>query len=83
ADVLPPDVIKEVSKLQAHDPPFDNKIAAEQIEKAEKKPINEIFKSFESSPLASASVSQVHAAILKNDDKVVVKELRPGIEKIL
>lgn len=83
ADLLPPDVIKEVSKLQDNVPPFDNKIAAEQIEKAAKKPINEIFKSFESSPLASASVAQVHAAILQNDDKVVVKVLRPGIEKIL
>ncbi|ABO46629.1 ubiquinone biosynthesis regulatory protein kinase UbiB [Francisella tularensis] len=83
ADLLPPDVIKEVSKLQDNVPLFDNKIAAEQIEKAAKKPINEIFKSFESSPLASASVAQVHAAILQNDDKVVVKVLRPGIEKIL
>lgn len=83
ADLLPPDVIKEVSKLQDNVPPFDNKIAAEQIQKAAKKPINEIFKSFESAPLASASVAQVHAAVLQNDEKVVVKVLRPGIEKIL
>ncbi|MDE4990361.1 AarF/UbiB family protein, partial [Francisella tularensis subsp. holarctica] len=57
--------------------------AAEHSEKAAKTPINESFKSFESSPLASASVAQVHAAILQNDDKVVVTVLRPGIEKIL
>ena len=83
ADLLPPDVIKEVSKLQDNVPPFDNKIAAEQIQKIAEKPINEIFKSFESTPLASASVAQVHAAVLHNDEKVVVKVLRPGIEKIL
>ncbi|AFJ42973.1 ubiquinone biosynthesis regulatory protein kinase UbiB [Francisella orientalis] len=83
ADLLPPDVIKEVSKLQDNVPPFDNNIASQQIEKAAKKPIDEIFKSFESAPLASASVAQVHGAVLQNDEKVVVKVLRPGIEKIL
>lgn len=83
ADLLPPEVIKEVSKLQDDVPPFDNKIAAAQIEKAAKMPINEIFKSFENAPLASASVAQVHGAILKDGEKVVVKVLRPGIDKIL
>lgn len=83
ADLLPPEVIKEVSKLQDNVPPFDNNIAAQQIENAAKKPIDKIFKSFESAPLASASVAQVHGAILQNDEKVVVKVLRPGIEKIL
>ena len=83
ADLLPPDVIKEVSKLQDNVPPFDNQVAAQQIEKAIKKSISEIFKSFENTPLASASVAQVHAAVLQNDEKVVVKVLRPGIEKIL
>ncbi|WP_265658889.1 ubiquinone biosynthesis regulatory protein kinase UbiB [Francisella philomiragia] len=83
ADLLPPEVIKEVSKLQDNVPPFDNDIAAQQIEKSAKKPINKIFKSFESTPLASASVAQVHGAVLQNDEKVVVKVLRPGIEKIL
>ncbi|AJI57102.1 2-polyprenylphenol 6-hydroxylase [Francisella philomiragia] len=83
ADLLPPEVIKEVSKLQDNVAPFDNDIAAQQIEKAAKKPINKIFKSFESTPLASASVAQVHGAVLQNDEKVVVKVLRPGIEKIL
>ncbi|WP_432773460.1 ubiquinone biosynthesis regulatory protein kinase UbiB [Francisella salimarina] len=83
ADLLPPEVIKEVSKLQDNVPPFDNDIAAQQIENAAKKPITKIFKSFESTPLASASVAQVHGAVLQNDEKVVVKVLRPGIEKIL
>ncbi|QEO56424.1 ubiquinone biosynthesis regulatory protein kinase UbiB [Francisella marina] len=83
ADLLPPEVIKEVSKLQDNVPPFDNDIAAQQIENAAKKPIIKIFKSFESTPLASASVAQVHGAVLQNDEKVVIKVLRPGIEKIL
>lgn len=83
ADLLPPEVIKEVSKLQDNVPPFDNKIAAQQIEKAANKPVKDIFKSFEASPIASASVAQVHGATLQNDEEVVVKVLRPGIDKIL
>ncbi|MED7787494.1 ubiquinone biosynthesis regulatory protein kinase UbiB [Francisella sp. 19X1-34] len=83
ADLLPPEVIKEVAKLQDNVPPFDSNIATAQIKKATKQSINDIFKSFDSSPLASASVAQVHKATLKNDEEVVVKVLRPGIEKIL
>ncbi|GAB4223405.1 MAG: ubiquinone biosynthesis regulatory protein kinase UbiB [Francisella sp.] len=82
-DLLPPEVIKEIAKLQDNVPPFDSKLAIQQIEKSVKKPINEIFKSFESTPLASASIAQVHGAVLHNNEQVVVKVLRPGIEKIL
>ncbi|API86279.1 ubiquinone biosynthesis regulatory protein kinase UbiB [Francisella uliginis] len=83
ADLLPPEVIKEVARLQDNVPPFDSNIATTQIEKATKQSINDIFKNFDSTALASASVAQVHKATLKNDEEVVVKVLRPGIEKIL
>ncbi|QIW09574.1 ubiquinone biosynthesis regulatory protein kinase UbiB [Francisella sp. LA112445] len=83
ADLLPPEVIKEVAKLQDNVPPFDSNIATSQIEKATKQPISNIFKDFDNTALASASVAQVHKATLKNDEEVVVKVLRPGIEKIL
>ena len=83
ADLLPPDVIKEVSKLQDNVPPFDTKLAIKQIKRATKKNLNEIFKDFDEVALASASISQVHSAVLHNDEKVVVKILRPNIEKVL
>ncbi|AJC49479.1 ubiquinone biosynthesis regulatory protein kinase UbiB [Allofrancisella guangzhouensis] len=83
ADLLPPEVIKEVAKLQDDVPPFDSMLAVQQIEKATKQSINDIFSDFDETPLASASVAQVHSAALYNGEKVVVKVLRPNIEKIL
>ncbi|QIV94947.1 ubiquinone biosynthesis regulatory protein kinase UbiB [Allofrancisella frigidaquae] len=83
ADLLPPEVIKEVAKLQDDVPPFDSKLAMQQIEKATKQTIKDIFSEFNESPLASASVAQVHSATLHSGEEVVVKVLRPNIEKIL
>ena len=82
-DLLPPEVIKEISKLQDNVQPFDSNIAITQIEKASKKTIQAIFKDFDETPLASASIAQVHSATLYSGEKVVVKVLRPNIEKIL
>jgi len=82
-DLLPDDMITELSKLQDRVPPFRSEEAVKQIEKALHKPIAELFFSFDTSPLASASVAQVHAAKLKSGEKVVVKVIRPGIEKTI
>lgn len=83
ADLLPTAVIKEISKLQDDVPPFDSKLAIAEIEKNIKQPISEVFKEFDDTPLASASIAQVHSAILNNGDSVVIKVLRPGIEKTI
>lgn len=82
-DILPIDIADELSKLQDKVRPFPSEKAQKIIEEAFKKSIPEIFASFETEPLASASMAQVHAAELPNGREVVVKVLRPGIEKII
>jgi len=84
-DLLPPDMIDELSLLQDKVPPFDSDEAAELIRNAlGLKNLDELFSEFDYSPLASASVAQVHAAKLKVDNKdVVVKVLRPNIRSII
>ena len=80
-DLLSEDIADELSKLQDQVPPFDGEVAQEIIEKAFKKPVSEIFKEFSVEPLASASIAQVHCATLHDGTEVVVKVLRPGVEK--
>src|SRR5580658_1353065 len=82
-DLLPADIADELAKLQDRVPPFDGTIAVESIEKAFGLPIADIFGSFESRPLAAASIAQVHTATLKNGGEVVVKILRPGMREII
>ncbi len=80
-DLLPDDIADELVKLQDRVPPFSSKIACKIIEQQIGQPIDSAFDDFEPEPLASASVAQVHTATLKNGDKVIVKVLRPEIEK--
>ena len=82
-DLLPVDVADELAKLQDSVPPFSGEIAMAMIERTFGKPLNEIFGSFEPTPLAAASIAQVHAAALKNGDDVVVKVLRPGMREVI
>jgi ubiquinone biosynthesis protein len=82
-DLLPVDIADELAKLQDRVPPFPGAVAIAMIEKTFGQPLNQIFGSFESSPLAAASIAQVHAATLKNDDEVVVKVLRPGMREVI
>jgi ubiquinone biosynthesis protein len=80
-DMLPEDVIVELAKLRDNVPPFSSVLARKMIEKQYGKPAEEVFAQFDDKPLASASVAQVHAATLFSGEKVVVKLLRPNIEK--
>ena len=82
-DLLPVDIADELAKLQDRVPPFPGEIAVAMIEKTFGRPLADIFGSFESSPLAAASIAQVHAATLKNGDEVVVKVLRPGMREVI
>jgi ubiquinone biosynthesis protein len=80
-DLLPEDIADELAKLQDDVPPFAGSDARKIIEKELGKSIEESFSSFDETPLASASVAQVHTAHLPDGQEVVIKVLRPGVEK--
>ncbi len=82
-DLLPPDIADELAKLQDQVPPFDSQLAINIIEQTLAQPIAELYAEFDPSPLASASVAQVHAATLHSGEEVVVKVVRPDIEKVI
>jgi ubiquinone biosynthesis protein len=82
-DLLPDDIAEELSRLQDRVPPFAGQQAIQIIEKAYGQNILDTFASFDEKPLASASIAQVHTATLHDGSEVVVKVLRPGIEKII
>lgn len=80
-DFIPEEIADELAKLQDRVPPFSGDQAKAMIEAVCGKPITEIFAEFDTTPLASASVAQVHAAKLLTGQEVVAKVLRPGINK--
>ncbi len=82
-DLLPPDIADELAKLQDRVPPFPGREAREVVERTLGKPVGELFQEFSEVPLASASIAQVHAARLKDGREVVVKVLRPGVQRII
>jgi ubiquinone biosynthesis protein len=82
-DLLPDDIAIELAKLQDRVPPFPGAQARVVVEKAFGRPVGELFAQFDENALASASIAQVHAAELKDGRKVVVKVLRPSIEKTI
>ena len=82
-DLLADDIALELSKLQDQVPPFPGERARSMVEKALGEPIDAVFAEFETQPLASASIAQVHAATLHDGSKVVVKVVRPNIEKTI
>lgn len=82
-DLLPLDIADELALLQDQVPAFPGEQAREIIEKALGEPVDTIFASFDTQPLASASIAQVHPATLHDGREAVVKVVRPGIEKQL
>jgi len=78
-DLIPQDIADELAKLRDQVAPFAGATAKNIIETQLGKPIAELFASFDETPLASASIAQVHPATLHNGKEVVVKVLRPGI----
>jgi ubiquinone biosynthesis protein len=82
-DLLPQDIADELALLQDQVPPFPGDEARNIIEEALGEPVSEIFASFDTNPLASASIAQVHPATLHDGREAVVKVVRPGISKQL
>jgi ubiquinone biosynthesis protein len=82
-DLLADDIAEELAKLQDQVPPFPSAQALEELEKAYGKPVQQVFKTFDAEPVASASVAQVHFATLPDGRDVAVKILRPGIAPII
>jgi ubiquinone biosynthesis protein len=82
-DLIPNSYIKELEKLQDDVPSFKFELVKEQVKAQLGSEITEIFSSFEHIPIASASISQVHKAVLKTGEKVAVKMQRPEVSRIL
>jgi len=80
-DLLPHDIADELAKLQDDVPAFPGEQARAIVEEELGKPVAELFGSFDETPMASASIAQVHAATLPDGTEVVAKVVRPGIEK--
>ena len=82
-DLLPTDLADELALLQDRVPPFPGEQAQKLVEQAFGRPIHEIFSSFDITAVASASIAQVHFAILRDGREVAVKVLRPGMLEVI
>ena len=86
-DLLPPDIADELAFLQDRVPPFSSEVAVGTIERAFGRPLNDIFVEFTHKPVASASIAQVHFAVIKDSNgvtrEVAVKVLRPGMLTVI
>lgn len=82
-DMLPADIALELAELHHNVPPFSSEVALAIIEEAYGQSAFDQFKTFDCTPLAAASIAQVHAATLKSGQDVVVKILRPGIRQMI
>ncbi len=82
-DLLPSDIADELAQLQDNVPPFPGAVARAMIERAYGEPLDQHLCAFEETPLAAASIAQVHAATLADGRDVIVKVLRPGMKAMI
>jgi ubiquinone biosynthesis protein len=82
-DLLPRDIADELEKLQDRVPPFPGADAQRIVESAYGRPLTDVFARFDETPLAAATIAQVHAAQMKDGKEVVVKIVRPGIRALI
>ncbi len=82
-DLLPDDIADELSRLQDRVAPFPGSVARRIAERAYGEPLETVFQCFDETPLASASIAQVHTATLHDGHEVVVKIVRPRIRKVI
>jgi ubiquinone biosynthesis protein len=82
-DLLPPDIADELALLQDRVPPFPSEQVEATIVRVFGRPLNQVFSAFDLTPVASASVAQVHFAHLPNGTPVAVKVLRPNVASVI
>src|SRR5450830_661964 len=86
-DLLPPDIAEELAHLQDRVPPFSSEVAVATIERAFRRPVDEVFLAFDREPVASASIAQVHFGVVRTaagvEREVAIKVLRPGMLPVI
>jgi len=82
-DLIPPDIADELAKLQDRVPPFPSAAVVAILDRVYGKPVDQVFQAFDRTPIASASVAQVHFATLHDGTPVAVKVLRPNIGAVI
>jgi len=86
-DLLPPDIADELARLQDRVPPFDSELAQREIERGLGRSIGQVFSAFDRTPVASASIAQVHLGVLAHAPlagrEVAIKVLRPGMRGVI
>ena len=83
SDIVPADILEELKKLQDRIPPVPGTEIMAQIHRELGYPVEELFEEFEETPLATASIAQVHRGVLKSGERIVCKVRRPGIEEVI
>ncbi len=83
ADLLPPDALAELASLQDEVRPEPFPLIIEALEREYEAPLNDVFTSVDAEPSGSASLGQVHRAVLRDGRAVALKIQRPGIERII
>ena len=82
-DLLPADIADELARLQDHVPPFSTELAYAQLQRSFGRPAAEVFEQFDPLPVASASIAQVHFAVLPGGRECAVKILRPDMQQAI
>jgi ubiquinone biosynthesis protein len=82
-DLIPMELVLELRKLQDKVKPFDVEGIRKHVEAEYGRPLDQLFRSFEATPMAAASIAQVHKAVLLDGREVVLKVQRPNLERII
>ena len=82
-DLLDPKLADELARLQDRVPPFPTELALARLQAEYGRPVSEVFSRFDMTPIASASVAQVHFGELPDGTEVAIKVLRPGIDRVI
>lgn len=82
-DLIPMELVVELRKLQDKVKPFDTEGIRKHVEAEYGRPLDQLFQSFDATPMAAASIAQVHKAVLKDGAEVVLKIQRPNLERII